>query len=152
MNNKDYVLDILRRAAKREAQVLQDTAADMSGTELYSEKAFIPSFAEAVKFKNMLDRPIGFVCQSTAGRVVRLLQNYDSAIYTAEPEELPSLWGFVWSTDPSKALPFIGLSTSPYNVGECCTENGVIYRSKIDNNVYSPSAYSTGWEEVVIDD
>ena len=32
----------------------------------------------------------GFVCKSSAGRVVRLLQPYDSNIYTGEPEELPA--------------------------------------------------------------
>jgi hypothetical protein len=31
--------------------------------------------------------------------------------------------------------------------GECCTENGNTWRSKIDNNVYSPSAYPASWEK-----
>lgn len=141
-------LTIVRERGKVDALTLQSLAADMSGTELYAEEDVIPSFAEAVKRKNMLERAIGFVCRSTAGRVVRLLQAYDSTVYTAEPEELPSLWGFAWSTDPAKALPFIALSTSPYNTGECCSENGAVYRSKIDNNVWSPSAYPNGWEEV----
>ena len=120
----------------------------MTGTELYAEEDYIPSFAEAVKRKNMLERDVGFVCRSTAGRVVRLLQKYDSTIYTSEPEELAAQWGFVWSTDPAKALPFIALSTSPYNKGDCCSENGVVYRSKNDNNVWAPSAYPDAWEEV----
>ena len=43
----------------------------------------------------MLERKAGFVCRSTAGRVVRLLQPYDSTIYnTQEPEELEAQWGF----------------------------------------------------------
>ena len=88
----------------------------------------------------------GFVCRSSAGRVVRLIQNYDSSIYTQEPEDLPAQWGFVWSTDPEKALPFIAISTSPYMTGDCCTENDIVYRSTIDNNVWAPSAYPQGWE------
>lgn len=148
MTDKELVLDTLKRSGKLIAQNLQTRASDMSGTELYAEEDYIPSFAEAVKRKNMLERAIGFVCRSTAGRVVRLLQAYDSTVYTAEPEELPSLWGFAWSTDPAKALPFIALSTSPYNTGDCCSENGAVYRSKIDNNVWAPSAYPDGWEEV----
>ena len=96
----------------------------------------------------MLERPVGFVCKSTAGRVVRLIQNYDSDIYTQEPEELPAQWGFAWSTDPAKALPFVAMSTSPYNNGDCCTEGSKVYRSTLDNNVWSPSAYPQGWEEV----
>ena len=96
----------------------------------------------------MLERAAGFVCLSPAGRVVRLLQPYDSTIYKQAPEELPAQWGFVWSTDPAKALPFVAISTSPYNKGDCCTEDGVIYRSTIANNVWSPAAYPAGWEAV----
>jgi len=120
----------------------------MSGTELYEQEQFIPNFAAAVERKNMLERDVGFTCRSSAGRIVRLIQHYDSSIYTAEPEELPAQWGFKWSTDPAKALPFIALSTSPYMTGDCCTEAGATWRSKLDNNVFSPSAYPQGWEQV----
>lgn len=130
------------------AQSLQSKAPEMTGTELYAADRDIPGFAAAVANSNMLERVAGFVCLSPAGRVVRLLQPYDSTIYTQEPEELPAQWGFVWSTAPAKALPFIAISTSPYNRGDCCTEGGVIYRSTIANNVWSPSAYPSGWEEV----
>lgn len=152
MTSKELVLDTMRRSGKLIAENLQTRSVSMTGTELYAEEEYIPAFAAAVAKKNMLERHAGtadgFVCRSSAGRVVRLLQNYDSSIYTAEPEELPAQWGFVWSQDPAKALPFIALSTSPYNTGDCCTENGTTYRSKIDTNVYAPSTYPTGWETV----
>lgn len=132
------------------AESLQTDAANMTGTELYAAEDYIPDFAAAVAKKNMLERKAGmtdgFVCRSSAGRVVRLIQNYDSSIYTQEPEDLPAQWGFVWSTDPEKALPFIAISTSPYMTGDCCTENDIVYRSTIDNNVWAPSAYPQGWE------
>lgn len=130
------------------AQSLQAKAPEMTGTELYAADRDIPGFTAACTVKNMLKRAAGFICLSPAGRVVRLLQPYDSTIYTQAPEELPAQWGFVWSTDPAKALPFVAISTSPYNVGDCCTEDGVIYRSTIANNVWSPSAYPKGWEAV----
>lgn len=130
------------------AQSLQTKAPEMTGTELYAADRDIPGFAAACTVKNMLERAAGFVCLSPAGRVVRLIQPYDSTIYTQAPEELPAQWGFVWSTDPAKALPFVAISTSPYNKGDCCTEDGVIYRSTIANNVWSPSAYPKGWEAV----
>lgn len=120
----------------------------MNGTELYAVDDRIPNFSKATQVMNMLERSVGFVCKSSAGRVVRLLQIYDSDIYTNEPEELPAQWGFVWSTDPEKALPFVAISTSPYNAGECCTCDGGTYRSLIDNNVWSPTDYPQGWEVV----
>lgn len=141
--------DIMYEEGRRQAQDLQERADTMTGTELYAEDGKIPDFQAAKAAKNMLERAAGFVCKSSAGRVVKLLQPYDSSIYTQEPEELPAQWGFAWSTDPAKALPFISLATSPYNTGDCCTENGGTYRSTIDNNVWPPSAYPAGWELVV---
>jgi hypothetical protein len=79
---------------------------------------------------------------------VKLLQPYDSTIFTGEPEELPAQWGFVWSNDPAKAKPFVAISTSPYMKGNCCSEEGEVFRSLIDNNVHAPSAYPQGWEHV----
>lgn len=146
MTSKERVLERERQRGRAAAQEVQTKAPDMTGTELYAVDDRIPRFTAACEKLNMLERPVGFVCKSTAGRVVRLLQVYDSTVYTQEPEELPAQWGFVWSTDPAKALPFVALSTSPYMAGDCCTEDGVAYRSIIDNNVWSPSAYPQGWE------
>lgn len=150
LTDREFVLDAMRKSGKAVAESLQTDAANMTGTELYAAEDYIPDFAAAVAKKNMLERKAGmtdgFVCRSSAGRVVRLIQNYDSSIYTQEPEDLPAQWGFVWSTDPEKALPFVAISTSPYMTGDCCTENGTAYRSKIDNNVWVPSAYPQGWE------
>jgi len=150
LTDREFVLDAMRKSGKAVAESLQTDAANMTGTELYAAEDYIPDFAAAVAKKNMLERKAGmtdgFVCRSSAGRVVRLIQNYDSSIYTQEPEDLPAQWGFVWSTDPEKALPFVAISTSPYMTGDCCTENDIVYRSTIDNNVWAPSAYPQGWE------
>lgn len=146
MTNKELVLETMKRSGLLIAKSVQEKAPDMTGTELNAESNYIPSFVAARAKKNMLERPVGFVCKSSAGRVVKLLQVYDSTIYTAEPEELPAQWGFVWSDDPAHALPFIALSTSPYMIGNCCSEDGVVYKSTLDNNVHSPKEYPQGWE------
>ena len=148
MKPMEIVLNAMRAQGLADATALQTRAPEMDGTALYSDKQKIPDFQAAKEQKNMLQRPVGFVCRSTAGRVVKLLQVYDSMVYPGEPEELPAQWGFVWSTNPEDALPFVALSTSPYGIGECCTENGQVYRSTIDNNVWAPSAYPQGWEAV----
>ena len=149
MTSKERVLKREYDRGRIAAQEVQEKSPNMTGTELYAVDDRIPRFAEAAKKQNMLKRTIGFVCKSTAGRVVRLIQNYDSDIYTQEPEELPAQWGFAWSTDPAKALPFVAMSTSPYNKDDCCTEGSKVYRSTLDNNAWSPSAYPQGWEEVI---
>lgn len=139
---------VMYAQGRADALALQSEAPTMTGTQLYTAEGKIPAFSAAVANKNMLQRSAGFVCRSTAGRVVRLLQPYDSTIYTQEPEELPAQWGFAWSTDPAHALPFVALATSPYEKGDCCTEGGKVWRSTIDNNVWPPSAYPAGWEEI----
>lgn len=148
MTNKEFVLAFMRQNGQTAALDLQKRSGDMTGTQLNAESEYIPDFVDAKATCNMLHRAAGFICKSSAGRVVKLLQPYDSDIFAAEPEELPAQWGFVWSTDPVKALPFVAISTSPYMIGDCCTENGKAYKSKIDNNVWSPSSYPAGWEEV----
>ena len=148
MTDREYVLQTMRDTGLSQAQRIQAEAPDMTGTELYAEEQYIPDFQAAVALHNMLERKAGFVCRSTAGRLVKLLQPYDSTIYTQEPEELEAQWGFYWSTDPDKALPFVALSTSPYGVGDCCTEDGHVCRSTMANNVFSPSDYPQGWEDL----
>ena len=143
MTEKEFVLDTLRRAGKAAAVNLQAESPSMTGTELCATEEYIPDFQAAKAAKNMLERKAGqkdgFVCRSSAGRVVRLPQ---------EPEELPAQWGFVWSTDPDKALPFLSLSTSPYAKGDCCTAGGKTWRSKIDTNTWSPETNPEFWEGV----
>lgn len=146
--NQQLYINAMYAKGVADATDLQTRSAEMDGTALYSEDEKIPSFVAACAKMNMLERPVGFVCKSSAGRVVKLLQVYDSTIYPQEPEELPAQWGFKWSTDPAKALSFIALSTSPYSKGDCCTEGGKTWRSKIDNNVHAPSAYPQGWQDV----
>ena len=148
MTDKEFVLNTMQQAGLNQAQAIQKQAPEMTGTALYAQEDYIPDFQAACAAKNMLERPQGFVCRSTAGRVVRLLQTYDSTVYTQEPEELPAQWRFVWSTDPAKALPYIELATSPYNTGECCTYEGHVWRSGQDGNVWAPGTANVKWEDL----
>lgn len=154
MTSKERVLQRERDRGRLAALEVQTRSPEMTGTELNAVDDRIPQFKEAIKKQNMLTRKAGmtdgFVCKSSAGRVVRLLQNYNSEVFTGEPEELPAQWGFVWSNDPAKAKPFIALSTSPYMNGNCCTENDTVYRSLYDINTSAPSAWPQGWEKVEI--
>jgi hypothetical protein len=148
MMTHEQMKTIMFEEGRRQALSLQERSVDMTGTELNAEDNVIPEFTAAKETMNMLERKIGFVCKSSAGRVVKLLQPYDSDIFTEEPEELGAQWGFVWSDDPAKAKPFIAMATSPYMTGNCCVENEDVYRSTIDNNTWAPSAYPQGWEKV----
>lgn len=145
MTSREYVLEMMYRVGLAAAQSLQTRAAGLTGTEAYAEQSAAPDFDPE---KQYLNYKAGFVCRSPSGRLVKLLQPYDSTVYTQTPEALPAQWGFCWSQNPEDALPFVAISTSPYMTGDCCTENGVVYRSAIDNNVWPPSEYPQGWQSV----
>lgn len=145
MNDRDFVLDTMRKSGKSAAQALQAAAPDLTGTEINAQDMYLPDFDPERQYK---DYKTGYVCLSPAGRAVKLLQPYDSEVYPAHPEELPAQWGFYWSTDPKKAKPFISLSTSPYNKGDCCTQGGHVWRSGMDGNVWAPGTTGAQWEDL----
>lgn len=140
--------DAMHAKGKADAADFQTRSADMTGTEMYAEEEKIPDFLAAKAVMNMLQRPAGFVCKSTAGRVVKLLQPYDSDIFTQEPEELKAQWGFLWSKDPRKALPFIQSAESTYDTGTCCTAAGHVWRSKQDGVNWSPETNPEFWDDL----
>ena len=86
-DNKAFVLDTMRKFGESAARDLQSRAPEMTGTEIYAEAGFLPAFNAA---KQYLNYAAGYVCRSAAGRAVKLLQPYDSTIYTQQPEELPA--------------------------------------------------------------
>ena len=149
--SKQETLDVIKETARNSALYLQSRTSVMTANQLYEKEVYIPDFQAILASGNMNEREVGFVCKSSAGRIVKLLQPYDSTIYTNEPEELPAQWGFKWATDPHYALPFISLSTSPYMTGDVCMEGDKIYKSLNDNNVWAPSAYPTYWKQIDLD-
>ena len=118
MTDKDFVLTTMRKYGMRRAQDLQETSEGMTGTELYEKEDYIPDFSAAI------------------------------AIYPQEPEELPAQWGFYWSDDPKKPLPFVAMPTSPYMTGNCCTHNGHVWQSGQDNNVWEPGTVNVKWTDL----
>lgn len=150
MTSKEFVLSTMRKYGEATAKALQEKADTMTGTELYKEIAFIPSFYAALAKCNMLQRSKGFVCRSPQGNVVKLNQPYDSDIYKEEPEQLTAQWGFKWSTDPKLAKPHLKSAESPYGVDECCIWEGGIYASTMKDNTYTPTEYPQGWRFVCL--
>ena len=161
MTDKEFVLETMRAHGLNAAKTMQEESVNMDGTEMYNKTEYIPDFAAAVAAKNMLERKAGktdgFLCISSSGRVVRLIQNYDSSVYTQEPEELSAQWGFYWSTDPKKALPFVETANSPYNIGGCCTypidpdaeEQEIhVWESGQDNNTWAPGTINIKWTDL----
>lgn len=151
--SKESYLAAIKALGTTDAAALQSEQADMTSVQLYEAEDHIPDFKAAVAKKNMMERPAGqtngFLCRSSVGNIVRLLQNYSSETYPAEPEELPAQWRFFWSTDPKRAQPFVSSSTSYYSKDECCTWNRHVWRSTLETaNTWSPTELPSGWEDL----
>ena len=91
------------------------------------------------------------------GTLYKVLQAHTSqAGWT--PDAAPSLFARVLiETDESGEQTEIPEweqpdSTNAYSTGDMVLFNGKVYVSKIDNNVWSPSDYPQGWQEVTGND
>lgn len=78
-------------------------------------------------------------------QLYQVLQDHTSAEYWY-PDATPSLYkkiGISSSGYPEWVQP-LG-ENDAYNKDDIVSYNGVLYRSTIDNNVWSPEAYPDGW-------
>lgn len=146
LENDPFLKKLFMKLVKLAAVECQESAPAMTAEEIFDNEDFFPMWNPNIH--NYLEKKTGYVCKTPSGNLVRLIQPYDSKTYTDEPEKLPAQWGFYWSKDPKKAKDFIKSSTSPYNIGDCCKEDGKVYRSTVEANVYAPSEYDRGWELV----
>lgn len=145
MNNKEFILNLMREQGKKEALELRSRSADMTGTAIIAEESKIPLYDNS---KDYTTWPVGSPCIHE-GQVYGLLQPYNAAHYpNTNPANLPALWRVIHTTNPNKAKPFVMPSSTSdmYLKGECMLyKDGVVYRALRDT-VYSPEEYAADWE------
>ena len=146
---KSEVLALAKRIGAEDSANLQARASTMDGAALIAEEAKIISFEAAKRNANMLTRERGFVC-AYGGQVYQLDQPYDSDTYSGTPDTLPAQWSLKHTKDPERAKPFVdyNISRSKYMTGDCCVYEDKVWRSTIDDNVWTPTAYPQGWASV----
>lgn len=69
---------------------------------------------------------------------------------TAEnnPDNAPSLWADLDYKDGYRIIPETITVTTAFALDECGWWKGVLYRSKVAANVYTPEQYADNWEKV----
>lgn len=69
---------------------------------------------------------------------------------TAEnnPDNAPTLWEDINYREGYRIIPSVITAGLAFAQGECGWWNGVLYRSKIAANTYTPDQYPAGWEVV----
>jgi hypothetical protein len=146
MTDKEIALAAVQSLGRADATSLatQIEAGELTDTEIIDREQAVPAFDNT---KDYSTYPVGFAVQDE-GQVWELLQPYNAAEHPNQrPSSIRALWGLKHTKNPLKAKPFVEpLGTSGmYMKDECVLENGLVYISKVDNNVYSPSAYPQNW-------
>lgn len=135
-DNCKVILNAMASQGRSDAEEFQKIASALSYDEIVANEYRIPVFRNDVHY------PVGFVCKTSAGNIVRLLEEYDAE---GEPEENPAHWHFYWTKDPEKSTPYVATS---YNTDECCIYENAVWKSLTDNNTTVPN--EQGWDVVKI--
>lgn len=71
---------------------------------------------------------------------------------TAEnnPDNAPTLWANIDYKDGYRIIPETITVTTAFAKDECGWWGETLYRSLVDNNVYTPAQYSLNWELAII--
>ena len=147
MKNQELVLDVMRAQGKSDALDLRARAAELDGTAVIAEEAKAPAWDSGKDYSSWsVGAPV-----TDAGQVYKLIQPHNASHYPdTTPATLPALWSVCHTKDPNKAKPYMAPDgqSGMYMTDECCTDEGHVWRSKVDNNVWAPNGYPDGWEDL----
>ena len=135
-----------RGAADAAALAAKAVSGEAGGTALIAAEEQIPTWRQ----RDYSSVPVG-TPYKWQGQVYKLWQQHDA---TAQPDWTPdqavSLWDICHTTDPAAAKEYQAPQGSRglYQTGECCLYGGRVWKSKIDNNAWTPDAYPAGWEDL----
>lgn len=138
----------LRARGAADAAALAAKAVDGSadGTALIDQENTIPTWRQ----RDYSQVPVG-TPYKWQGQVYQLWQQHDATQQADwSPDKAVSLWDVCHTTDPAKAKAY----TAPqgtrgmWQEGECCVEQGHVWRCKQDSTVYPPSQLSDAWEDL----
>lgn len=136
-----------RQAAEQLRRVLQMFAQTLTDDEAMEIATVYPAYVAGREYKMGEMFTFG---ENAVGdpQLYRVVQNHTSQ-EDCKPDETPSLYtpigldeeGYpIWSR-PAGAH-------DAYNKGDIVDYNGILYKSLIDGNTYSPDEYPAGWDEV----
>ena len=64
------------------------------------------------------------------------------------PDNAPTLWADLDYRDGYRIIPEVITVTTAFSEGELGWWGDVLYRSKVNNNVYTPEQYADNWESI----
>lgn len=147
MTAKENVLSRERARGRSDALGLAARASGMDGTAIIAEEDHIPLWREdAVYTADMVGWPL-----QDGDQVYTLLQAHTPANNPgSRPADLPAIYSRRNTTDPKRAKPWMAPNgtSGMYMKEDCAVDGGHIWRSRMDNNVWKPTEYPDGWEDL----
>lgn len=147
MTNKELVLEVLNTLGITEAANLQEKFSEMTDTEIIDNERAIPDWS---KDKDYTSSPVGTPV-SDEGQVWGLITPHNASYYEGRPSTLRALWSLKHTKNPLKAKPWVDPygTSGMYMKDECYLgDNGHVYQSTQDNNVWDYEAYSAYWNDL----
>lgn len=153
MNNKELIRNIMYSQGKADAINLRTRAADLSGTEIIAEEEKIPMFDPNKDYLAWSAGAPVYDILDGEKQVFTLIIPHNASHYPGvRPNNNRALWNLTHTKDAAKAKLFVPPdgTSGLYMFDEVCAvynEDGerLVYRSKVDNNPYSPTEYAANW-------
>lgn len=123
-------------------------AGEVDGTYLIDHEAEIPTWRQ--RAFNTDETPVGKPYKYN-GQVYKLWQQHDSTNQPNwNPESAVSLWDICHTTNPHKAKEYTAPQGSRglWQVDECCTQNGHVWKNLFADNAYDPATLPDRWEDL----
>lgn len=153
MTSKEFVAEALRDIGKQKALNLRAkvVANEVDDTSLIEQEELVPNW-KAIDYSNFeIGTPVRDPSDGT-GQVYKLLQKHDATGHDDwNPAAAVSLWDIAHTKDPAKAKPYV----EPQGTRGMYMKDEVmiwtdekVYKSTIDNNVYTPEVRGSYWSVV----
>jgi hypothetical protein len=153
MTGKEFVAEALRDIGKQKALNLRAkvVANEVDDTSLIEQEELVPNW-KAIDYSNFeIGTPVRDPSDGT-GQVYKLLQKHDATGHDDwNPAAAVSLWDIAHTKDPAKAKPYVepqGTRGMYMKDDVMVWTNGMVYKSTIDNNVYTPEVRGNYWSVV----
>ena len=140
--------DELKARGKADAAALAAGAVsgEADGTELTASQEQIPTWRQ----RDFSAVPVGSPYKWN-GIVYKLWQQHDATNQPDwSPDQAVSLWDMCHTTDPSMAGPYVQSQGTRglYQVDECCTEGGHVWKCTQADTAYPPSQLPGAWTDL----
>lgn len=123
-------------------------------------RPIIEKAMESVDDKTASDAPMLFPKLKESGELVKAGTriNWGSVVKKAavdlwdtmenNPDNAPNLWSDLLYKDGHRIIPETINVTTAFSEDERGWWNDILYRSKVNNNIYNPTQYPNNWERV----